>query len=213
MKKQWTCLCGLMVACAVCVTADDVAEKFETVGERFEQQARQTLEAAKTKDWWGYYDFPRLSLKVFSKSDPDVEKYFKTHPDRLLALKLDALLTVDALRDKTYDIKETPKEAQGLLFNGNTHMALLKKERNATSPLTEKERSQLKFIREYELDRIYRAYLEQCQVSFREVGTNALSQLRRVLNDKVSNENLKATVYPNIRRENELESDKGVGNE
>ena len=196
MKKQWTCLCSLMALCAVCVTADDIAEKIETVGERFEQQTRQTLEAAKKKDWWGYYDFPRLSLKVFSKSAPDVEKYFRAYPDRLLALKLDALLTVDALRDKTYDIKEVTKESQGLLLNGNTHMALLKKEKNAASPLTEKERSQLKFIREYELVRIYSAYLEQCQVSFREADTNALSQLRRVLNDKVSDENLKATVCP-----------------
>ena len=212
MKKQWTCRCGLMVLCAVCVSADDMANKIETEGERFEQQTRQTLEAAKKKDWWGYYDFPRLSLKVFSKSAPDVEKYFRTHPDRLLALKLDALMTVDALRDKTYDIKEAPKESRGLLLNGNTHMALLKKEKDAAGPLTEKERAQLKFIREYELDRIYRAYLEQCQVSFREADTNALSQLRRILNDKVSDENIKAIVCPDIRREIKLENDKGGGN-
>lgn len=213
MKKQWTCLCGLMVLCEICVIADDMAEKIETAGERFEQQTRQTLEASKKKDWWGYYDFPRLSLKVFSKSAPDVEKYFRIHPDRLFALKLDALLIVDALRDKTYNIKDAPKESQGLLLNGNTHMALLKKEKDATGPLTEIERSQLKFIREYELDMIYRAYLEQCQVSFKEADTNALSQLRRVLNDKVSDENLKTTVCPDIRREKKLENDKGVGNE
>ena len=51
MKKQWTCLCGLMVLCEICVIADDLAEKIEAAGERFEQQTRQTLEASKKKGW------------------------------------------------------------------------------------------------------------------------------------------------------------------
>jgi len=211
MKKQRTCLYGLVVLfCAGCATADDMAARIETAGVRFEQQTRQTLEAANKKDWWGHYDFPRLSLRVFSKSAPDVEKYFRTHPDRLLSLKLDALLAVDALRDKTYDLKEAPKESQGLLVNANTHMALLKKEKSAKSSLTEKERSQLKFIREYELDRIYRAYLEQCQVSFREAATNALPQLRRILDNKVSDKNLKTTVCRDILRDENLKKNKGM---
>jgi hypothetical protein len=199
MKKQWICVLGLIGLCVSHTIANDVATEIETEGERFEQQTRKTLEAAKTKTWWGYYDFPRLSLKIFARSAPNVELYFKNRPDRFLALKLDALLTVDGLRDKTYELEKVPKEDQGLLFNGNTHMALLKKEKENEDSLTEKERSQLKFIREYDLDKAYRAYLEQCQISFRESDTTTISGLMHVLMLKIKDNALRESVWPDIR--------------
>ena len=199
MKKQWICVFGLIGLCVSHTIANDVAAEIEAEGERFEQQTRKTLEAAKMKTWWGYYDFPRLSLKVFARSAPNVEFYFRNRPDRFLALKLDALLTVDGLRDKTYELEKVPKEDQGLLFNGNTHMALLKKEKENVDALTEKERSQLKFVREYDLDKAYRAYLEQCQISFRESDTNTILGLTHVLMLKIKDNALRESVWPNIR--------------
>lgn len=199
MKKHvagtLVCLLGLHQTCL----AQEGKAQIEMDGIRFEQQTRKTLEAAKTKTWWGYYDFPRLSLKIFARSAPNVELYFKSRPDRFLALKLDALLTVDGLRDKTYELEKVPKEDQGLLFNGNTHMALLKKQKENVDSLTEKERSQLKFIREYDLDKAYRAYLEQCQISFRESDTNTISGLKHVLMLKIKDNALRESVWPDIR--------------
>lgn len=177
--------------------AEDEA-RIEDEGRLFEQKTRQTLESAKTKDWWGYYDFPRLSLRVFARSAPSIEKYFSNHPDRLFALKLEALQTVDGLRDKNYSVEKAPKEHRGLLFNGNAHMALLEKQKKSKDALTNIEGSQLKFAREYELERIYYAYLEQCQNSLREVSnnTNVITHLVRILTDKIQDEKLKAEILP-----------------
>ena len=66
------CLAGI---CLQSGAVEDAA-KIEDEGCLFEQKTRQTLESAKSKDWWGYYDFPRLSLKVFAHSAPNLKTKF-----------------------------------------------------------------------------------------------------------------------------------------
>jgi len=188
------CLAGI---CLKSIATEDET-KIEDEGRLFEQKTRQTLESAKTKDCWGYYDFPRLSLEVFARCAPNIGKYFETHPDRLFALKLDALQIVDGLRDKNYSVEKAPKEHRGLLFNGNAQTALLKKQRNSKNTLTAIESDQLKFAKEFELERVYHAYLEQCQNSLREVGsnTNVMTHLLRILSEKIQDERLKVKILP-----------------
>ena len=198
MKKQMIGVTCCLLGMRLISIAHGDEQQLEAEGLLFEQTTRQTLEATKTKDSWGYYDFPRLSQKVFDRSVPHIAEYFSKHPDRLFALKLDALRTIDNLRDKAYQIDKAPKNYQDLLFNGNTHVALLKKQRESPDSLTDVEREQLKFAREYELDKAYHAYLEQCQLSLKNENsnTNSLSHLLNVLSEKISDEKLKNAIYP-----------------
>jgi len=188
------CLAGI---CLQSGAVEDAA-KIEDEGCLFEQKTRQALESAKSKDWWGYYDFPRLSLKVFAHSAPNLKKYFETHPDRLFALQLDALKVADGLRDKSYSVAKAPKEHRALLFNGNAHAALLKKQKTSKDTLTAIETGQLKFAREFELEKVYRAYLEQCQNSLKEASgnVNLLTRLLHILSERVQDEKLKAELLP-----------------
>ncbi len=200
------CLAGI---CLQSKAVEDAA-KIEGEGCLFEQKTRQTLESAKTKDQWGYYDFPRLSLKVFAHSAPNIKKYFETHPDRLFALQLDALKVVNSLRDKSYSVEKAPKEYRSLLFNGNAHAALLKKQRDSKNTLTATESEQLKFAREFELERVYHAYLEQCHNSLREAdgSTNLLACLLHTLSERIQDEKLKVELLEGVKRDTQTVQEK-----
>ena len=195
--------------CLQSKAAEDVA-KIDDEGGLFEQKTRQTLESAKTKDQWGYYDFPRLSLKVFAHSAPNIKKYFETQPDRLFALQLDALKVVNGLRDKNYSVEKAPKEHRSLLFNGNAHAALLKKQRDSKNTLTATEREQLKFAREFELERVYHAYLKQCQNSLIEANGNTklLTCLLHTLSERIQDERLKVELLEGVKHDTQTVREK-----
>lgn len=167
-----------------------------TVALAFEEKTKVLLEAAKTKDWWGYYDLPRLSLDVIRRSSPAVGAYYDDNPDRLLALQLDALCFVYNMMDHNYSIEDVPLDHQGLLLNGNLHMALLKKQRQTPESLTTQEKEQLKFMREKDLQNYYQTYLALCRKTVHFAGTNTvyMTRLTSTVKTNAMNANLKAAI-------------------
>ena len=177
MKKRTAFVISLITSAAVCFS-DERLEKQSAAVLGFETKVEELLESAKNKNWWGYHDMPRLALTSIKETTPELGAYYSANPDRLLSMQLNALNTVDSMMDKNYHIDNAPQEHQGLLFNGNQHMALLKKQRNSPESLTNTEKDQLKFMRERELSNLYQLYFALCSQTIRSSETNSLLSSR-----------------------------------
>ena len=173
MKKRTAFVIFMIASSTVCFSGERL-EKQSSVVLSFETKVNELLVSATNKNWWGYHDMPRLALTSITKTSPELGTYYSANPDGLLSLQLSALNTVYSMMDKNYHTDNVPKEHNGLLFNGNRHMALLKKQRTAPESLTDTENNQLKFMRERELSNFCQMYLALCRQTIRASGTNSL---------------------------------------